>query len=61
MTTYTELMNQAKQLIDQAEQIRQQERTGIIANIAAQLAEHGLTVDDLRAAAPSDTRIASMR
>jgi DNA-binding protein H-NS len=50
--TYEDLMTQAQTLIARAEQIRQQERAGVIANIAAQLAEHGLTVDDLRTAAP---------
>lgn len=51
MTTYTELMTQAQALIDQADQIRKQERSGVIASIMSQLREHGLSVDDLSAAA----------
>lgn len=50
MTTYTELMTQAEALLAQAEQIRKQERAGVIASIQAQLREHGLTVEDLAAA-----------
>lgn len=50
MTTYTELMTQAEALLAQAEQIRKQERAGVIASIQAQLREHGLTVEDLSAA-----------
>ena len=50
MTTYTELMAQAESLLAQAEQIRKEERAGVIANIQAQLREHGLTVEDLAAA-----------
>lgn len=47
MPTYSELIAQANLLIDQAEQVRKQQRDGVIANIQAQLREHGLTVDDL--------------
>ena len=47
MQTYKELMTQAESLIAQAEQIRKQERAGIIESIHAQLREHGLTVADL--------------
>lgn len=50
MTTYTELMAQAESLLAQAEQIRKEERAGVIANIQAQLREHGLTVEDLATA-----------
>lgn len=51
MTTYIELMTQAQALIDQADQIRKQGRSGVIASIMSQLREHGLSVDDLGAAA----------
>ena len=50
MTTCNELMAQAEALLAQAEQIRQQERAGVIASIHAQLREHGLTVEDLATA-----------
>ena len=50
MKTYIELMTQAEALLAQAEQIRKQERAGVIASIHAQLREHGLTVEDLSAA-----------
>ena len=50
MTTYNELMAQAEALLAQAEQIRKQERAGVIASIQAQLREHGLTVEDLATA-----------
>ena len=59
MTTYTELMTQAEALLAQAEQIRKQERAGVIASIQAQLREHGLTVEDLRTATrkPAKTKL----
>lgn len=47
MPTYSELIAQANSLLDQAEQVRKQQRDGVIANIQAQLREHGLTADDL--------------
>ena len=50
MTSYIELKTQAEALLAQAEQIRQEERAGVIASIHAQLREHGLTVEDLAAA-----------
>lgn len=51
MATYNELMSQAEALIEQAAQIRKQEREARIASIQAQMREHGLTIDDLRAEA----------
>ena len=50
MTSYIELKTQAEALLAQAEQIRQEERAGVIASIHAQLREHGLTVEDLATA-----------
>lgn len=47
MPTYSELIAQANSPLDQAEQVRKQQRDGVIANIQAQLREHGLTADDL--------------
>lgn len=37
MPTYSELIAQANSLLDQAEQVRKQQRDGVIANIQAQL------------------------
>lgn len=56
MPSYSELKAQAEALLAQAEQLRQQERAGIIAEIRARMAEYGLTVDDLRGRGGSVTR-----
>jgi DNA-binding protein H-NS len=40
-------MSQAQALMAQAEQVRKQERASVIADIRAQMAEYGLTVEDL--------------
>ena len=50
MTTYNELMTQAEALVAQAEQIRKEERAGIIVSILDLLRENGLTVEDLAVA-----------
>lgn len=47
MTTYIELKSQADALMARAEQIRAEERAGIIATIMELLRENGLTVEDL--------------
>ncbi|TSE18378.1 DNA-binding protein Bv3F [Tepidimonas alkaliphilus] len=47
MPTYAELKAQAEALLRQAEQVRQQERAGIIAEIRAKMAEYGITPEDL--------------
>lgn len=47
MASYAELMDQAKALMDQAEQIRKAERSGAVAAIKAKMAEYGITVADL--------------
>lgn len=58
MQTYSELKSQADALMAQAEQIRQQERAGIIAELRAKMVEHGISADDLRTAArkPADSK-----
>lgn len=50
MPTYSELMTQAEALLAQAEMIRKQERAGIIAELRAKMAEHGISAEDLAAA-----------
>ena len=50
MATYSELVSQAQALMAQAEQVRRQERAGVIADIKAKMAEYGLTVEDLEKA-----------
>lgn len=47
MPTYTELKTQAEALMAEAEQIRKQERAGVIAELHAKMAEYGLTIEDL--------------
>ncbi len=56
MPTYNELVTQAQALMTQAEEVRHQERAQHIANIQAQMREHGLTVDDLRTGKPAGGR-----
>jgi len=51
MTTYTELKIQAEALMAQAEQIRKEERAGVIAELRLKMLEHGISAEDL--AAPS--------
>lgn len=47
MTSYAELMDQAKALMDQAEQLRKAERAQAVAAIKAKMAEYGITAADL--------------
>ncbi|MEW6693988.1 DNA-binding protein Bv3F [Tepidimonas thermarum] len=47
MATYAELKAQAEALLAQAEQLRKQERAGVIAEIRARMAEYGITADEL--------------
>lgn len=47
MASYKELMDQAKQLMQQAEELRKSEVQGVVANIRKQMEEYGLTVKDL--------------
>lgn len=50
MATYAELKAQAEALLAQAEQLRQQERAGVIAEIRARMAEYGITAQELASA-----------
>lgn len=47
MSSYAELKAQAEALLRQAEQVRQQERASVIADICAKMEEYGITVEDL--------------
>lgn len=47
MATYAELKAQAEALLAQAEQLRKQERAGVIAEIRARMAEYGITAQEL--------------
>ena len=53
MASYSELMNQAQALMAQAEQVRKQELSAVIADIKAKMKEFGITVADLGGAAGS--------
>jgi DNA-binding protein H-NS len=46
MSKYQELMNQAQQLMAQAEEARKAELQGVIQQIKATMAEHGITLAD---------------
>lgn len=61
MTTYIELKTQAEALMAQAEQIRKQERAGVIADLRAKMAEHGITVEDLATAGSKQAANKSVR
>ncbi len=52
MPSYSDLMNQAQALMAQAEQVRKQELSSVIAEIKAKMKEYGITVADLGGAAP---------
>ncbi|MFN3829583.1 MAG: H-NS family nucleoid-associated regulatory protein [Tepidimonas ignava] len=47
MPTYAELKAQAEALLRQAEEMRQQERAGVIAELRAKMAEYGITAEEL--------------
>ena len=51
MATYAELKAQAEALLLQAEQVRKQELNNVILGIKATMKEHGITLEDLGAAA----------
>ncbi|MDM7457690.1 MAG: H-NS histone family protein [Tepidimonas sp.] len=50
MATYAELKAQAEALLAQAEQLRKQERAGVIAEILARMAEYDITPQELASA-----------
>lgn len=47
MATYIELMEQAQQLMAEAEQVRQKEIDAVIADIRQKMETYGLTVQDI--------------
>lgn len=47
MSTYSELMSQAKELMAKAEQVRKEELASVIADIRAKMHQYGITVADL--------------
>lgn len=47
MSNYNELKTQAEALMDQAEQLRSEARTGVIAEISTMMLEHGISINDL--------------
>ena len=47
MSTYTELVSQANALMAQAEQVRKQELSKVIADIKDKMREYSITVEDL--------------
>ncbi|TSE27672.1 H-NS family nucleoid-associated regulatory protein [Tepidimonas aquatica] len=51
MPTYAELKAQAEALLRQAEEMRQQERAGVIAELRAKMAEYGITAEELASGA----------
>jgi len=50
MSTYSELVSQAQALMAQAEQVRKQELSNVIADIKAKMKEYGITAEDLGSA-----------
>lgn len=59
MTTYADLMQQAQELIRQAEGLRQGERKEAIAKVMAIMAEFDLSIEDIQAAPKTKTRAVS--
>jgi DNA-binding protein H-NS len=47
MSSYSELISQAQALMQQAEQVRKQELSNVIADIKAKMAEYGISAEDL--------------
>ena len=47
MATYSELVSQANAIMVQAEQVRKQELSKVIADIKDKMREYGITTDDL--------------
>ncbi len=52
MSSYDDLMQQAKALMEQAENVRKAELAGVIADIKAKMKEYGITTADLGGAQP---------
>ncbi len=49
MSSYAELISQAQALMAQAEQVRKQELSNVVADIKAKMKEYGITLEDLGA------------
>ena len=47
MPTYSELVSKAQALMAEAEHVRKEELSSIIADIKAKMAQHGITLQDL--------------
>lgn len=47
MSTYSELVSQAQALMAQAEQVRREELSTVIADIKAKMREYGITAEEL--------------
>ncbi len=52
MSSYDELMQQAKALMEQADNARKAELASVVADIKAKMKEHGITTADLGAGLP---------
>jgi DNA-binding protein H-NS len=52
MSSYDDLMQQARALMEQAENVRKAELAGVIADIKAKMKEYGITTADLGGAQP---------
>lgn len=52
MSSYDELMQQAKALMEQAESVRKAELANVVAEIKAKMKEFGITIADLGGVAP---------
>lgn len=61
MASYAELKAQAEALLAQAEQMRKQERAGVIAELRAKMAEYGITAEELGGAAARGTKAKASR
>ncbi|MDB5855299.1 MAG: histone family protein nucleoid-structuring protein [Herminiimonas sp.] len=61
MTTYSELQLQIEALQRQAEQVRQNEVSTVVADIEAKMQEYGITVDDLVGPLPVNRKILAHR
>ncbi len=52
MSSYEDLMQQARALMEQAENVRKAELAGVIADIKTKMKEYGITTADLGGAQP---------
>lgn len=58
MSTYEELMSQARALMEQAEETRKSEIASVVADIKAKMKQYGLSVADLRGSNGGGRKIA---